>query len=88
MPVGSVGFAFVLAAVWVALPVDGFENGSGGVWRQVFLIPLAGFSLCFILQAFVFLFNWPKRIVAPHLRSQAGALSEYRDKSRTSRNAS
>lgn len=77
IPIGTATLAVGLVAALSGLAVD--EDPSGPLPRPLWwAVPaLAVLAIAFALMLGVVLLNRPKRIVAPHLRSEAGAIEEW-----------
>ena len=75
MPFGTVGFLIFIASLIVGLLVP--EEPTGPFVRPYwYVIPTLVVIGLFGLVIFTIIsFNWPKRLVAPHLRRQPGALA-------------
>jgi len=85
IPSGSVTFLVMLVSLWVSFLAGGFKDGAGGAARPIFLVLVIMGIFLLTLAVLVFLLNWPKAAVAPHLRSQPGALQEWAARRRARR---
>ncbi|MES5819517.1 hypothetical protein [Streptomyces sp. RG80] len=63
------------------------EEGSA-ITGVIFLISMAVIALSLILEACVVLFNWPKFVVPPHMRSDLGVIAANRARRRKVRRRS
>ncbi len=77
MPISTV--AMVVGVVVYAGLLLVPEAPSGPFVRPYWAVvpALAALAIVFGMMLTVVLFNWPKRVVPPHLRSQPGAIEEW-----------
>jgi hypothetical protein len=77
-PVAIAGIWIMLAIVAIGIPSTGAEPGSALYALGYLLIPLTLLLFaCFAVMVTIVLFNRPRFLVAPHLRTDPGAISAW-----------
>jgi hypothetical protein len=68
----------VVAVLSLPIGTYGLREGSVAAWKIAVLgVPVSLFMLSLVGMLSVMWFNWPKSVVAPHLRTEPGQLQEF-----------